>query len=171
MPADSTPQGLQLFDDIFHHYEPQEEAVLLSESLEFAETSTGKCEDLLEWDIFEGKYHRSETETLIFNPDAIHHSQQGLGSSVEADPDRRSTCGWRGVQEEDILRLIQRFLANVHIKNPILNADDIKRMGKDVMEHGLRWDAPSCLVVCSPPLRFVYFIFLLLLGLWNNARS
>ncbi|KAF2186103.1 hypothetical protein K469DRAFT_687506 [Zopfia rhizophila CBS 207.26] len=74
-----------------HHYEPRDEAVLLSESLEFAETAVGKCEDVLEWLIFEGKFHRSETETLIFNPELAREDQPGSILSVNCDPDRRST--------------------------------------------------------------------------------
>lgn len=125
-----------------------EEDMLLPDSLEFAETSSGKCEDILEWPIFEGRFRRSETEALIFNPDLAHEgpSDQHSSFSVESDSVRRCRPS-RGVQEEDMMGFIREFLANVHIKNPILDADDVQRMAKDALEHGLKWDAPSCLVV------------------------
>jgi hypothetical protein len=134
--------------DVHNLQGPYGEAALLSESLEFAETNTGKCEDLLEWPVFEGMYHRSETETLIFNPDlAREQHQQGLDwPVVESNPDRRAASRG-GVREEDALMHVQSFIENVHIKNPILKIGHLIRMAKDVTEYGFKWDAPSCLVV------------------------
>ncbi|EXM16003.1 hypothetical protein FOTG_15661 [Fusarium oxysporum f. sp. vasinfectum 25433] len=51
----------------------------------------------------------------------------------------------RGIQEET-LALVEKLFLNVHIKNPILDASDTRIMAKDVMEHGFKWDASSCLV-------------------------
>lgn len=126
---------------------PLDEATLLAESLTVAEKYKGTCEDLLDWPIFEGKYDRSETEMLIFNPALARDSQQRIpGFSVAADSDRRSGYD-RGIREEDVPGLLDRFLVNVHIKNPILDTNDTMRMGKDIAENGFKWDAPSCLVV------------------------
>jgi hypothetical protein len=139
--------------DVHSLQAPYGEAALLSESLEFAETNTGKCEDLLEWPVFQGMHHRSETETLIFNPDLAREQHQQVldWPVVESNPDRRSASrgggGGGGVREEDALMHVQKFLENVHIKNPVLNIDGIIRMAKDVTEYGFKWDAPSCLVV------------------------
>jgi hypothetical protein len=126
---------------------PLDEATLLAESLTVAEKYTGTCEDLLEWPIFEGQHDRSEIEILIFNPSLAREGQQRVpGLSIAADPDRRSGYD-RGIREEDVPRLLDRFLANVHIKNPILDTNYIIRAGKNVAENGFEWDAPSCLVV------------------------
>lgn len=148
VPISAASKAPLLPGDVHNLQGPDGEAALLSESLEFAGTNTGKCEDLLEWPVFGGMYHRSETETLIFNPDlAGDHNQQGLGCPVvEPNADRRSASRG-GVREDDVLRHVQKFLENVHIKNPILNIDDVIRMAKDIMEYGFKWDAPSCLVV------------------------
>ena len=54
-----------------------------------------------------------------------------------------------GVREEEFNVLSKRFLAYVHIKNPILDCAEFKAYVRDVAEHGVRWDGPSCLVVCS----------------------
>jgi hypothetical protein len=146
---------IQYANDVLDHDEPRDEATLLSESLGFAETATIKCEDLFEWPVFEGKFHRSETENLIFNPDLAYEGQQMLDSCANSDLSRRSVLG-RGIHEDDAPALIANFLANVHIKNPILNADDIIKMARDVTEHGFKWDAPSCLVVGSPKCGLFY---------------
>lgn len=126
---------------------PLDEATLLAESLTVAEKYTGTCEDLLEWPIFEGEHDRSETEILILNPSLARDGQQrNPGFSIAADPDRQSGYD-RGIREEDVPGLLDRFLANVHIKNPILDTNDIMRIGKSIAENGFKWSAPSCLVV------------------------
>ena len=53
----------------------------------------------------------------------------------------------RGIQEDDVPRLIDKFLVNVHIKNPILDVGDLKRKARFIVENGFGWDAASCLVV------------------------
>ena len=126
--------------------EPQDEAVLLSESLELAETVFGKCEDILEWPVFEGQFHPSETEALILNPDLVHEDQLDSSFSITSEPNRSSAPS-HGIREEETLSLVEDFFLNVHIKNPILDVSDTRRMAKYVMEHGYKWDAPSCLVV------------------------
>ncbi|KAF2187911.1 hypothetical protein K469DRAFT_568400 [Zopfia rhizophila CBS 207.26] len=125
------------------------DAEILLESLEIAGRNPQVSEDILDWPIFQGKYDRARTEGLIFNP------RQGLddtqsASSITSDPIRTSRPG-RGIQEEDVPHLINKFLTNVHTKNPVLDADDLKRKGRSVVEHGFSWDAASCLllVVCA----------------------
>ncbi|KAH7068344.1 hypothetical protein BKA63DRAFT_521595 [Paraphoma chrysanthemicola] len=131
-----------------HHYGPEQEAVLLSESLEFAETALGNCEDVLEWPVFQGEFHRSETEALVFNPDLAYENQSGSASSISHVPDPRSRFS-RGIQEDETLALVEKFFSNVHIKNPILSVNGTLSMAKDAMEHGFKWDAPSCLVLLA----------------------
>jgi hypothetical protein len=137
------------------YYDLLDETAILSESLEFAETHSGTCEDVMEWPIFGGRYHRSETERLIFNPDLAslqvnqYHTPDGssgrLKSTVSSSV-HKSAPG-RGIQESDALALVERFLIYVHIKNPILDSLQIRRMAKDIMENGFRWDGTSCIVV------------------------
>jgi hypothetical protein len=147
-------QSIHPAENGFSHYEWQHDATILSESLEFAATNSGTCEDILEWSIFEGEFHRTDTEALIFNPNLFHSQTTGfadpfgLGPSILSNSIRKSDPG-RGVQESDALALVQRFLANVHIKNPILDAEEMAKKARDVMENGFRWDGTSCLVVCT----------------------
>jgi hypothetical protein len=120
-----------------HHH--GDEARLLSKSLKF-ETSTCNAENILDWSIFAGKYSRQEVESMIFNPE---QSSEASITSTQKSVSRAD----RGINDQDALELIDKFLVNVHIKNPIFSVDDVKRMGKQIMEYGFDWDARSCFVV------------------------
>ena len=158
----ATPSSLSHSEDRFVNSSPQGDAEILLESLEIAGRTPGVSEDILEWPIFGGSYDRTKVETLIFNPHAADYTyhvpatvahypsdDQRLVQSVSSDPIRMSTSG-RGVQEDDVLRLIDKFLVNVHIKNPILDVGDLKRKARFIVENGFGWDAASCLVVWAP---------------------
>lgn len=49
--------------------------------------------------------------------------------------------------------LIQRFLDNVFIYNPILEEADLHSHVQEVQVHGMGWDGKSCLLVCPPQIR------------------
>jgi hypothetical protein len=55
----------------------------------------------------------------------------------------------RGIREEDVSELVERFLANVHTKNPILDAGALKEIVQTITAEGFGWDARSCLVVST----------------------
>jgi hypothetical protein len=127
----------------------------LLESLEIAGRKPGVGEDVLDWPIFGENYDRSRIESLLFNPQVADYNtilgQDSPGSQqafhpIRADPIRTSRPG-RGIQEDDVLLLVNKFLVNVHIKNPIVDADDLKRKARWTVEHGFGWDTTSCLVV------------------------
>lgn len=45
--------------------------------------------------------------------------------------------------------LIDRFIQNVHTKNPVLDLEYLIRSGRHAAEFGLQWDAQSCLVLIT----------------------
>lgn len=45
--------------------------------------------------------------------------------------------------------MIEQFIFLVHIKDPILDEDVLRRKAYSVVEDGLGWDGSSCLVVCD----------------------
>ncbi len=45
--------------------------------------------------------------------------------------------------------LVESFLVNVHIKNPILNPSELRTRAGDLIENGLSWDAKTCQVVSA----------------------
>jgi hypothetical protein len=52
-------------------------------------------------------------------------------------------------------RLLQKFLDNVHIFNPVLEGSKVKEYMRNARFNGLGWDAPSCLLVNELlPMRF-----------------
>ena len=101
-------------------------------------------------------YDRAKIETLIFNPQSTSHNSPDLlrqPQDVRLSAHSRGSASVRtlkpgkGVQEDDVLPLVSKFLTNVHIKNPVLDADDLKKKAKWTVENGFSWDAASCLVV------------------------
>lgn len=53
----------------------------------------------------------------------------------------------RGIQEDELQPLSERFLSYVHVKNPILDVADFRRCVNDTSINGLQWDGESCLIV------------------------
>jgi hypothetical protein len=114
--------------------------------------------DVLDWPIFEGNYDRRWIEALIFDPTLPCDDGHGPCTSPRVTDDsirdkfddpRQSSGVGVGVREDDVPHLIERFLANVHVKNPIFDPLYLRKMAKSVAEHGFDWKAPSCLVVCK----------------------
>ena len=121
-----------------------------------SQTKIDFCEDMLEWPIFQGRYDRTKIEALIFDPTLDWQNHGGITSISEDasdapysnSQDPRSSLGTgRGVQEEDVIPLIDSFLMNVHVKNPIIDPNFLQRTAKSVATTGFGWDARSCLVV------------------------
>jgi hypothetical protein len=125
-----------------------------------AETSRhtyfGSGQDVLDWPVFEGKYDRRWIEALIFDPTLPCDDLSGPCTSPRVtddtirntyrDPRQASGVGV-GVREDDVLHLVETFLVNVHVKNPIFDPEYLRGMARGVAEHGFSWQASSCLVV------------------------
>ncbi|KAL4751968.1 hypothetical protein BDW72DRAFT_212359 [Aspergillus terricola var. indicus] len=47
-----------------------------------------------------------------------------------------------GMREEDVPSLIERFLENVHTKNPILDPSELRKLSRRLGENGFQWDGP-----------------------------
>ena len=54
--------------------------------------------------------------------------------------------------EEQIPLLVDRFLQNVHTKNPVLDVEQLVKQARIIANHGLRWDAYSCIVLLAAAL-------------------
>ncbi|KAL1979472.1 hypothetical protein VTN96DRAFT_5716 [Rasamsonia emersonii] len=55
----------------------------------------------------------------------------------------------QGVVEEDIPAHVRRFLTNVHTKNPVVDHRQLTRDARHIAEHGLSWNAPTCIVLLA----------------------
>lgn len=135
-----------------HHVDPDG----LHDSLEFTGLSPGGCEDVLNWHVFEGRYDSTVISSRIFSPDDSNVSEQHRLSQSGLHPSNghqlRCYGPGRGIMEDHIPHLIEKFLVNVHIKNPVLDPDDLKVKAKWTAEHGFGWDSTSCLIVSRTPL-------------------
>jgi hypothetical protein len=49
--------------------------------------------------------------------------------------------------KKDIPQLVERFLEDVHTKNPFLDVDALRKNAQRVMNHGLDWSGWTCIVV------------------------
>lgn len=126
----------------------------------------GSSEDALAWPIFEAKPDRRWIDALIFDPtlpsedlsttpptsprvndDSIRNTFEDPRQISHSSPDIRT----QDIREQDVPRLIEAFLVNVHVKNPIFDPDYLRNMAKSVVEHGFDWDASNCLIltVCA----------------------
>jgi len=82
-----------------------------------------------------------------------YHGDQLLGNTDSTEPQEifdiqtalRSTS--HGVDEDNAPELVKAFLANVHIKNPILDTSDLTKWARFIAEHGFEWTSRSCLLV------------------------
>ncbi|KAL5387334.1 hypothetical protein DPSP01_003558 [Paraphaeosphaeria sporulosa] len=120
----------------------------------------GSSEDVLGWPIFAGKYDRRWIEALIFDPTLPSDDLSGTPTSPRVTDDslrnkfedpRQDSHINATIREEDVLHLVEAFLLNVHVKNPIFDPNYLRSMAKAVVDRGFDWDASTCLVltVCA----------------------
>lgn len=57
----------------------------------------------------------------------------------------------QNINEDDMMRLCSKFIQLIHPRNPILDTECLLNTARQVAEHGLTWDASSCLllIVCG----------------------
>ncbi|KAJ5244451.1 hypothetical protein N7489_004547 [Penicillium chrysogenum] len=126
----------------------------------------GRCsaDTVLTWPIFQDQFRESSLITTLF-----HYSH---GASED-----RSTESWTlpdGLQytpDEQIPTLVDRFIQNVHTKNPILDLESLIRSGRHAAEFGLQWDAQSCLVLLACALGCISQPFTTSIQFPQTARS
>ncbi|VTT55487.1 unnamed protein product [Fusarium fujikuroi] len=116
---------------------PEGDILQVLERPEFPSESNN-CESIMRWPIFQGLVPEVHSFVLELNEDVEARSS-----------DSRGVSAGRGVQEEDFVPLSKRFLAYVHVKNPILDVKDYKKKVREAAENGPRWDGASCLVLIS----------------------
>lgn len=116
----------------------------------------GSSEDILEWPVFQGRYDRRWIEARIFDPtlpcDDLYGTSHTPSFTEDSTPAkcgiaRQNYSTGPGVREEDVPQLIDTFLVNVHVKNPIFDPEYLRKMARSVVDDGFDWKAPSCLVV------------------------
>ena len=108
-------------------------------------SSEMSIESILKWPVFsEAAPHLIPTFQIPLievagNPEPNFRTT-GLQSSSTTLPD---------LDPDTIIRLVQNFLDNNYVKNPILDVQLLRAYARDFSESGPQWDAKSCLLVCS----------------------
>lgn len=136
-----------------------EEAIHEIELLEASVNHQSVSQHILDWPIFGHNLWRKDLGAAVFNPTMMsYHGDQSLGNSDLTEPQEifdiqttlQSTTHSRGVDEDNAPELVKAFLANVHIKNPILDAGDLTKWAKSIAENSFGWTSRSCLLVRAP---------------------
>ncbi|KAJ2902733.1 hypothetical protein MKZ38_000159 [Zalerion maritima] len=104
-------------------------------------SAVNSCEGILRWPIFEGVVTAS-VQSFVLEDSAENDRTRQAAEQTPA-----ALC--RGVQEDDIVPLSKKFLAFVHVKNPILDVADFNAKVRHAAEYGLGWDGSSCLVLVA----------------------
>jgi hypothetical protein len=105
------------------------------------------CESILRWPVLHEFLSPDKQLIHSFLLDSVIDSESGRSPDQSADGSEHRP-GQRGVSESDLVPLCRKFLSVVHVKNPILDTQNLLRYARIAAEDGLAWDAPSCLVVC-----------------------
>ena len=106
------------------------------------------ADTVLNWEVFEGKYPPMALIGVLF-------SRVEDGTSYNTGPtiDHVTPAGGlMPVNEEHIPLLVDKFLENVHTKNPVLDVEQLVKRARTIAGQGLGWDGWSCLVLLASAL-------------------
>ncbi|CAG7988856.1 unnamed protein product [Penicillium salamii] len=98
-------------------------------------TTYASADAVLSWPIFVTDLNQRPItiDDLFGNDNSIDQSDAGAGNAV--------------ISDENALRLVNRYIQYVHIKDPILDIVDIQKKARNFIESGPGWDSSSCLVL------------------------
>ncbi|KAJ6440273.1 C-4 methylsterol oxidase [Purpureocillium lavendulum] len=102
------------------------------------------ADTVLRWDIFQDKYPPNALIGGLFSPDQPDPNADTPSSDLIIN-----TSGLTPPEDEQIPNLIDRFLQNVHTKNPILDVEALIKHGRRCADQGIGWDGRSCLVLLA----------------------
>ncbi|KAM3469264.1 hypothetical protein MY5147_007190 [Beauveria neobassiana] len=97
------------------------------------------ADTVLCWEIFEDRFPANALISSLFKPKLAD-----MAEDVVAAPSRMMP-----LDEENIPVLIDKFLQNVHTKNPILDVESLVKHGRRCADQGIGWDGRSCLVLLA----------------------
>lgn len=100
-------------------------------------SSNTSPDNVLMWPIFLGNYTTKCLQDAIFlSKPSDHHDSHVSKSSAVFD-----------FEDSKVPELIERFFHLVHVKNPVVDPEELRKYARRVVEYGLSWDEGSCLVV------------------------
>lgn len=128
-----------------------QEAIVIERSRDYLQIPTCKttADTVLTWPIWKDKYGPDSLISTLFHPEPTQTSNESTGIRSNSKDIFVVNGGLISLSEERIPSLIDNFLQNVHTKNPILDVEALVRHGRKAAEHGLGWDAMSCLILIA----------------------
>lgn len=106
-------------------------------------TCSSTADSVLTWPIFQGRFPSDYLIEILLDPTS-RQPDAGTGADALVVPG-----GLEPLADERIPSLIDKFLENVHSKNPVLDVEALVHYGRRAAAGGLGWDAPSCLVLLA----------------------
>ena len=113
----------------------------LSESLEVP-TAFATVDHVLSWPIFGNKRPKD-----FLSHEVLIKDQAGIHSHTNSTNEQSNGRWNQTINETEIPRLVERFLEFVHIKNPILDAIQLRQDARRIAEDGIDWEPSTCIVV------------------------
>lgn len=104
---------------------------------------------VLDWPVFESRYRSGYISDGLFTQGLRH--EKPLETLAQLAPGS-SFVSPSSINEESVPRLVEAFLARVHIKAPVLNVKIAREYSRTVAQEGVRWTGPSCLVLIMSAL-------------------
>ena len=106
------------------------------------------ADTVLNWEIFEGRYPPMALIGVLFRP-----TEDDAANDLTPGSEAFSVAGGlMPLNEEQIPFLVDKFLENVHTKNPVLDVEQLVKQARNIASKGLGWDAWSCLVLLASAL-------------------
>lgn len=138
-----------------------ETQLVLEPSKDFLQMPAQKtsCDTVLTWPIFGNRYPFNTLTDALFQHDADGLSERPVMATVDLP------------SEERIPGLVDRFLSNVHTKNPILDVELLIENSRRMACEGFDWTADSCLVLLACALGSIAEPFNLSMQTADSPRS
>lgn len=132
------------------HHEPIHE---VSKDYLRIPTCNTTADSVLTWPIFQGRFPNDYLIDVLLEGGSHKPDHTGWSDAIVVPG------GIEPLADERIPALIDKFLEDVHTKNPILDVEALVRYGRRAATSGLSWDAPSCLVLMACALGSISFPF------------
>jgi hypothetical protein len=116
-----------------------------SDVLSMAYSEMG-IEAMLKWPLFERRLSGLPISTAATLVELLGQVNTVESSSTDASRKRRVTDEM-DLDGETVRHLIENFLVNNNLKNPILDPSLLRKYGQEIVDFGLEWDGKSCLLV------------------------
>ena len=104
---------------------------------------------VLTWEVFENRYPPNALIGILFEPEHSSFADMPATPTSPVADAFVPTSGLTPPDDERIPGLVDSFLQNVHTKNPILHVEPLVKHARHCAQHGIGWDAWSCLILLA----------------------